>query len=164
MNANRDHDLLEALNAFVFDDAGGSARFTARLARENRWSFQYAGRVVAEYRRFLYVAVVGGHRVAPSNDVDAAWHLHLIHTRSYWERLCVDVLRQPLHHHPSQSAADSAANRDGYAQTTASYVRLFSEAPPTDIWPKTQGSTSALSSLVFRLRLRLTAMLVKIPG
>ncbi len=58
-------------------------RFHEKLARDNGWSARFAARVEA------------GHGVCPSPGVDQAWHQHLLHTRSYWEQFCPEVLGSP---------------------------------------------------------------------
>ena len=40
-------------------------------------------------------AFVGRH-IGPSDEVDQAWHLHLVYTRSYWGEFCPNVLGKPL--------------------------------------------------------------------
>src|SRR5262249_47420226 len=68
--------------------------------------------------------------------VDAAWHLHLTYTRSYWQRLCGGVLGRPLHHDPSRGGPDEAArHRHMYSRTLAAYREAFGQEPPADIWP-----------------------------
>jgi hypothetical protein len=116
-----------------------SLTFAARLARENRWSIAHADRVVGEYKRFCYLAMVAGHEVTPSDAVDQAWHLHLTYTRDYWERFCAQVLEIDLHHGPTRGGP---AERDRfyrqYADTLATYEAVFAAAPPADIWPAAQ--------------------------
>jgi uncharacterized protein (TIGR04222 family) len=110
--------------------------FAARLARENGWSRPYAERVIVEYRRFVFLTMTAGFTVCPSEDVDAAWHLHLTYTRSYWKRFCGDVLGQPLHHEPTKGGpAEARKHLAMYAQTLAAYREAFGEEPPADIWP-----------------------------
>lgn len=125
-------DKLERLplqdNDVVFD-------YSTRLAKENQWSRHFAARVIQEYKRFLLMAMQAGHPVTPSKAVDQAWHLHLVYTRSYWEKLCQGVLGRPLHHEPTQGGYDEAAKfRQQYERTLASYERLFGEPAPADIW------------------------------
>ena len=128
--------LRERLEAFAIDEPGIALPFTARLARENGWSPAFAARVVREYRRFVFLAVAAGHPVTPSEAVDQAWHLHLVHTRSYWDRLCGEVLGRPLHHDPTMGGPVEAAKfHDWYARTLESYRAHFGESPPPDIWP-----------------------------
>ncbi|MEL6984422.1 MAG: hypothetical protein AAFO29_18495, partial [Actinomycetota bacterium] len=96
----------------------------------------FAERVVAEYRRFLFLAASAGHPVTPSEEVDQAWHLHLVYTRSYWDELCGEVLGFPLHHGPTVGGpAEGAKFTDWYQRTLDSYRRLFGTEPPADIWP-----------------------------
>ncbi len=134
MNATNDPLWLK-LQVFTFDHED-ALTFTQRLARENNWSAEFAQRVVDEYRRFLFLALRAGHPVTPSDEVDQAWHLHLVYTRSYWQELCQDILGRPLHHGPTRggTAEDDRFERQ-YAETKVSYARWFGREPPADIWP-----------------------------
>ena len=119
-------DLWRRIQSFSFDDGDVDHPFAARLARENRWSAEFTARVIEEYRRFVFLSVAAGHAVTPSKIVDEAWHLHLIYTRSYWERLCPLVLGRPLHHEPSRGGAQEEEKfREQYRKTLASYRRFF---------------------------------------
>ena len=110
--------------------------FTSRLARENCWSLPHAQAVFAEYRRFLYLCMVAGRPMTPSDAVDQAWHLHLTYSRSYWQELCREVLGRPLHHEPTRGGpAERARFVESYQATLAAYAREFGQAPPGDIWP-----------------------------
>lgn len=131
-------DVLARIAAFEIDGPGPAPAlpFAARLAREHGWTRRFADRVVREYLRFAALAVGRENPVCPSEQVDAAWHLHLTYTRSYWKRFCGDVLGQPLHHDPTRGgAAEAGKHRAMYAATLAAYRETFGEAPPADIWP-----------------------------
>jgi uncharacterized protein (TIGR04222 family) len=129
--------LWDRIVTHRFDDPAARLTFTARLARENGWTISHAGRVVDEYRRFVFLAVTAGHPVTPSEDVDQAWHLHLAYTRDYWETFCGDVLAEPLHHGPTRGGAVEAGRYDHqYRQTLAAYAAVFDATPPADIWPR----------------------------
>lgn len=128
--------LWNQILTFPIDDGSPDLPFESRLARENGWSLAFARRVVLEYKRFLYLAVASGQPVTPSEQVDQAWHLHLTYSRSYWERLCKDVLGQPLHHNPTQGGPDEGAKfRAQYEQTLEAYRAAFEQEPPADVWP-----------------------------
>jgi hypothetical protein len=122
-------------------DAGGDAgdeslTFADRLARENGWTTDYANRVVEEYKKFIYLMVAAGHPVTPSDQVDQAWHLHLTYTRSYWDRLCGQIIGRPLHHEPTKGGSNENEKfNDWYNRTLETYERFFGAAPPADIWP-----------------------------
>jgi hypothetical protein len=127
--------LWQALSAYEVGPVDADLSFTARLARENGWSRAHAARVFEEYRRFLFLAVTAGHAVTPSDAVDQVWHLHLTYTRDYWERLCPQVLAQPLHHGPTKGGREEGTRFfEQYAQTLRSYEAAFGPAPE-DIWP-----------------------------
>ena len=137
------HPLWESLKTFDFDAAAGSPgsdpplrSFSRRLAGEQGWSPAFTARVLEEYRRFLFLTAVAGEAVCPSEEVDAAWHLHLIFTRSYWDGLCGKVLGRPLHHNASAGGpAEGAKHRGMYRRTLRAYREWFGGDPPADIWP-----------------------------
>ncbi|MCU0736684.1 MAG: hypothetical protein MUF20_14420, partial [Methylotetracoccus sp.] len=111
--------------------------FSARLARENGWSQDFARRVIEEYKRFLFLVSVSDHMLTPSEAVDEAWHLHLVYSQSYWEDLCGKVLERPLHHQPTNGGQAQAAHfRDCYERTLDAYEDWFSIPAPKDIWPR----------------------------
>ncbi len=97
----RQTDLWNNLQAFEFDDATSDLTYSLRLARENAWTHAYAKKVIEEYRRFIFLMMEAGHPVTPSDEVDQAWHLHMLYTRSYWDELCEGVLGRALDHGPT---------------------------------------------------------------
>lgn len=129
------HPIWAALNDHEIGPAYAALPFAARLARENGWSAAQAERVLAEYKRFCFLAATTGHEVTPSDAVDQAWHLHLTYSRDYWERFC-PLLGRPLHHEPSSGGAASGHHYfERYAETLQSYERVFGEKAPADLWP-----------------------------
>lgn len=132
----RDDPLWIAIRDFPLDDQGSGLPFSHRLARENSWSNGFADRVIEEYRRFCYIAVRTKNPVTPSEEVDQAWHLHLLYSRSYWEDFCPNILKARFHHGPTRGGARERAKfRDWYRDTLNLYLAVFGEAPPADIWP-----------------------------
>lgn len=129
--------LAARIEAFELDEPGVVDTFSRRLARENGWSAAYTGRVVREYKRFLTLAVTTPHVVSPSEQVDQAWHLHVLHAARY-RRFCAEVLGRQLDHGPSDGGAEHARFVRAYEQTLASYQQRFGEPPPRDVWPDSQ--------------------------
>jgi hypothetical protein len=128
--------LWKRIRDFSLDDPQASLPFSARLARENGWSRSFARRVLEEYKRFLFLAMVAGHEVTPSDEVDQAWHLHLVYTHSYWNSLCGEILGKSLHHGPTRGGTAEGQRYDlAYGSTLESYEKWFGERPPVDIWP-----------------------------
>ncbi|MEL6487735.1 MAG: hypothetical protein AAFQ13_11425 [Pseudomonadota bacterium] len=136
-----DHDLWKRLAAHEIGPPDASLTFVQRLARENRWSREYAQRVILEYRRFCYLArtAAPGEQVTPSDAVDQVWHLHLTYSRDYWEEFCPNVLGAAFHHGPTAGGSvERARYYEQYAATLSAYEAAFGIAPPSDIWPDAQ--------------------------
>jgi len=136
LSESKSPNLLERIESFSLDEPDAALPFTARLAREQGWSHAFAARVVREYRRFVYLAMTAGHAVTPSEEVDQAWHLHLVYTRSYWQKFCGEVLGRELHHEPTTGGArESGKFVNWYSKTLDSYQTTFGEPAPREIWP-----------------------------
>lgn len=128
-------ELYQRIQAFPLDAADAHLPFSKRLARDNDWTIEYAQRVIDEYKKFIFLAVVADHPVTPSDQVDQVWHLHLLYTHSYWEQFCPTVLQMPLHHCPTQGGSQERRKFDDwYSKTLASYEQFFQQSPPVDIW------------------------------
>ena len=135
MNAEQ-ADLYRRIQKFSVDKPGSDFPFSRRLAQENGWTIEYTQRVVDEYKKFAFLAVAAGHPVAPSDQVDQVWHLHLVYTHSYWDEFCLKVLQKSLHHDPAQGGQSEYEKfNDWYRKTLASYDAFFGYKPPEDIWP-----------------------------
>lgn len=134
------HDgLWERVQAFELDDPDAPLTFSARLARENGWTLEFALRAIAEYKRFMYLLCVVDHPCTPSDEVDQVWHLHLIYTRSYWKEFCPHVLGREIHHGPTLGGAKEQDKfTDWYGRTKRSYVERFGLEPPVDLWPASE--------------------------
>jgi hypothetical protein len=131
----RAHSLWRSLADYSIGPDDATLTFVDRLARENGWSANHTARVIEEYRRFVFIAIICDHSVTPSDAVDQAWHLHLTYTRDYWERFC-PMLGKPLHHGPTAGGRDEEQRYfRQYADTLASYERVFGEIPPADLLP-----------------------------
>jgi uncharacterized protein (TIGR04222 family) len=134
-----DAELLKRIESFAIDGSEAALPFSVRLASEQGWSRPHAERVIREYKRYVYLAVTSDTPVCPSEDVDAAWHLHLTYTRSYWTRFCGEVLGRKLHHDPTRGGpAEATKHFRMYEATLAIYRATFGAEPPGDIWPPSQ--------------------------
>jgi hypothetical protein len=132
----KETELWNRIANFRFDQAGTEFTFAKRLAKENGWSAKFAGRVIDEYRKFVFLCCVSDGQISPSHFVDQAWHLHLTYTRSYWVDLCKNTLGRDLHHDPTRGGRAEREKFTGlYRDTFALYKRFFRAEPPRDIWP-----------------------------
>ncbi len=123
-------ELLLKIESFDIDGGECDLSFVARLSREHGWQQSYAERVVSEYKRYVFLAMCSSVPRCPSEDVDAAWHLHLTYTRSYWQRFCGDTLGRPLHHEPTRGGSSEATKHIAmYDDTLSAYCEMFGEPP-----------------------------------
>lgn len=133
--------LWQKLSDFQLDDSPEAAvQFSDKLINEQKWSPEFAKRVMAEYKKFLYLCLTMPQGASPSEVVDEVWHLHLTYTQSYWQKLCGEVLQRQLHHYPNRGgSSENQRHRDWYADTLIVYVKEFQELPPVDCWPLPKG-------------------------
>lgn len=131
----KDQALFETLTTLPLDSTPGRPAFLDRLCLASGWTRSHARRIIAEYRKFLYLCAVYPEPMAPPGDVDQVWQLHLTYTQSYWEDLCMNILRRPLHHAPMVNGReDRARYYVWYERARRRYQQEFGEAPPADIW------------------------------
>lgn len=150
----RDEGLWQRLREVDFESGDSMAGFSAKLAKEEGWRPSYVADVLEEYRRFLYLTQVSETQTTPSRAIDRAWHLHLIHSRDYWDRLCGSVLGKPLHHDPGSGLDDKTHFGAHYALTRALYAEEFGHPPPAKVWySPTSAAISKWAGLAFLLGL-----------
>ncbi len=142
----KNNQLWTNIQNFKMDDPQSKLTFTKRLARENGWTPQYASRVVEEYKKFIYLSVTSRKSLTPSDEVDQAWHLHLIYSQSYW----IDFVRNTLqgyviHHGPTKGgSAEGERFTLQYDDTLTLYRESFGPQP-IDIWPNSKDRFSKIN-------------------
>ena len=128
-------DLYRRIQAYELDDPSHEIGFVRHLMRQQGWSREHCLRTIEEYKKYVFLAVVAGHQVVPSYQVDQVWHLHLLYSESYWEDFCPNVLGRRLQHCPAQGGWQERERfHHLYRATIDSYRQFFGE-PPLDLWP-----------------------------
>ena len=127
------------------DDAAGKP-FIEQLMAENRISLDTATTAITEYKKFMYLCATRPARNVPSKAVDLVWHLHMQHSRDYWEVFC-RTLGKPVHHTPG---GEGSQHLSDYKATIKAYKRLFGE-PPKGIWKQTSKFGAVISLLFLML-------------
>ncbi|MEM7751901.1 MAG: hypothetical protein AAF230_00715 [Pseudomonadota bacterium] len=133
-------ELIETHN--MPDDATGTP-FTKQLMVENSISHETATVAIAEYKKFMYLCATRHERNVPSKAVDLVWHLHMQHSRDYWDVFCAK-LGKPVHHSPGGQGSE---HLDDYKATVAAYKDLFG-TPPKGIW-KQNSRVGSIATLIF---------------
>lgn len=127
-------NLFRRICNFQVDTNPSPFPFSSKLAWEYRWSKHYTFRVIDEYKKFVFLAMVADHRVSPPSHVDRVWHQHLLYTHSYWDDWCGKILEQNLHHQPSLGGAEEGEKYMNYYTLTLKTYRCYFGNPPPDIW------------------------------
>lgn len=91
-----------------------------------------AGRIVEEYRKFLFLAMRAGHQVIPPGVINDVWMMHMQNTQNYWEQLGQMIAEKPLAGGVDARAMGEMG--DAWAATLKSYETIFGTKPPMDIW------------------------------
>jgi len=130
-------NLWNNIQQFVLDEPNATITFSKKLAGQQKWSVAYTERVIAEYRKFIFLCCISPKGASPSKPVDEAWHLHLTYTQSYWNEFCKKTLGRDLHHYPSNGGSqEDHKHTTWYDDTLKLYESVFGVQAPADIWPQ----------------------------
>ncbi len=109
--------------------------FAAKVSRKLGWKREFTHRAIAEYKKFIYLAMISKVQVTPSKIIDAVWHEHVMFTRGY-RKFCEEILGRYLDHEPSLLETDKQIGifDAQYADTIELYEDEFNVDVPEDIW------------------------------
>ncbi|WP_312510519.1 glycine-rich domain-containing protein [Chryseobacterium culicis] len=131
----QDESLWNRIQNFSLDAPGADFPFSKKLAKEQHWSLAFTRKAIEEYKKFVYLCCILPNGASPSEIVDKVWHMHLIYTQNYWEEFCPNILKRPLHHHPSKGGAEERKkHQNWFADTLAGYQKVFQQEAPEEIW------------------------------
>ena len=132
ISENKSHaELYQKIVDFPLDNPDVKFPFSTQLAIANDWSLDYTHQAIDEYKRYLFLMVIAGHKVSPSDQVDQVWHQHMLYSHSYWEDFCTHTVHKKLHHWPAEGNSEF---HDWYEKTIESYILFFGHRPPKHIW------------------------------
>jgi uncharacterized membrane protein YgcG len=116
-----------------------SKAFASKIARKHNWNTNFALRAVKEYKKFVYLGIVGDFIVTPSKIIDVVWHEHLLFSKGYRE-FCTEVIAYEFDHYPELIALDEQTGHFNaqYKDTLELYRTEFGINPPDDIWEVTK--------------------------
>jgi hypothetical protein len=114
------------------------------------WSAEYADAMEVAYKRYLILhAKYPEMTLAPEQDIDRFWHMHILDTRKYAAD-CEASFGHFLHHFPYlglRGADDAKALDDAFEKMQALYAKEFGEKmPKASAWcavePKAEGKAA----------------------
>lgn len=127
--------LWTRLQNFSLDSPNVDFPFSKKLAKEEKWTENFTRKAIEEYKKFVYLCCVLPNGASPSGIVDKVWHMHLIYTQNYWEEFCPNILRQKLHHHPSNGGQnENEKHKNWFQETIRNYEEIFKQKVPAEIW------------------------------
>jgi len=97
------------------------------------WTREHAERIELAYRRFLMLrAKFPQHQIAPTRDIDAFWHAHILDTRKYAAD-CQHIFGEFVHHYPYLGLLGDQDKLDQAAATLCQlFVSEFGEEVPNN--------------------------------
>ena len=93
---------------------------------------EMAGRIIEEYRKFLFLAMRSGHQVIPPGVINDVWMMHMQNAQNFWENLGQMITERPVAGGVDAKSMGSMA--DAWTETLKSYEKIFGTKPPMDIW------------------------------
>jgi hypothetical protein len=104
------------------------------------WTGEHAERIELAYRRFLVLrAKFPQQQIAPTRDIDAFWHAHILDTRKYAAD-CDRIFGEFVHHYPYLGLLGDQGKLDEAAATLRQlFVSEFGEEVPNNA----RGATGA---------------------
>jgi len=98
------------------------------------WSAEYADKMEVAYKRYLILhAKYPEMTLAPEQDIDRFWHMHILDTRKYAAD-CEATFGHFLHHFPYlglRGEADAEALQAAFLKMQHLYAQEFGEAMPS---------------------------------
>lgn len=126
MSPNQNRMAVESLDL---------SNIVTRLQAKEKFEEPRAQAAVEMYRQFL--AMVQGHPeqiMVPNEDVDAAWHHHILDTQAY-ARDCEGMFGQFLHHNPNFYGTDA------FFEACKETQKIYAETHGDGIFIESTGTT-----------------------
>jgi hypothetical protein len=94
------------------------------------WSTSKADETEYLYKRFLFLCYKHQGKLAPSDNIDAFWELHILDTKQYFND-CMSIFGFFLHHTPNYLYRNPTATREvllmRFAETKALFALEFGD-------------------------------------
>lgn len=122
-----DNTLKKAIDAVDFSD------ILAKLAYQYGWKQAHAEEICDMYKNFLFLYIKYGQQfpLAPSEEIDEIWHLHILETQNY-RHFCDSVCGQYVDHKPMSfknlNPTNFKENQQAFNNTLMLYSKEFNGA------------------------------------
>jgi hypothetical protein len=122
--------------------------FADKIARKHNWKHNFALTAIYEYKKFVYLGVIGNFVVTPSKIIDIVWHEHLLFTKAYRE-FCDEIIQYQFEHNPELIVLDEQTEKfaSQYVKTLHLYRYEFGYDAPLAVWDLPKFSKEQLLSI-----------------
>lgn len=88
------------------------------------WTLEQALRAIKRYKTFLFISYLYPQLLlVPTPEIDRVWHVHILHTRQYYND-CHRVFGRFIHHEPD-SELEGKSHQSNFAQAFAQTQALL---------------------------------------
>jgi uncharacterized protein YeeX (DUF496 family) len=101
------------------------------VKKEYKWNTSFAGKVVYEYKRFMYLRSIDSN-CSPSDSIDQFWKVHILYTENY-NSFCIENFGKFIHHNPDTSL-DQESKQKTISKTIKLYMRTYPSVTYPDVW------------------------------
>ena len=129
----RQDPLWLKLEAMELDDPQAKVPLSARLAAETILDLSIIQTAIAEYKKYLYLAVTYQIPLVMPTVAERVWITHITYTRHYWDYMCNEVLGFDLHYRSPAELAEVDGRTDYRGQIYAAYAKTFGSESPAII-------------------------------
>jgi len=101
------------------------------VKKEYKWNTRFAGKVVYEYKRFMYLRSLDSD-CSPSDSIDQFWKVHILYTENY-NRFCIENFGKFIHHNSDESL-DQEFKQKTIGRTIKLYMKTYPSVTYPDVW------------------------------
>ena len=132
-------NLWEKINESFGGTDSSTKAFADKISRKHGWTKAFALKAVTEYKKFIYLGVIGEFHVTPSKFIDVVWHEHILFTNAYND-FCTEIIEYRFEHYPEliNINKETEIYNAQYIKTLELYISEFGKLPPADIWMVTK--------------------------
>ena len=132
-------NLWEKINETFGGTDASTKAFADKISRKHDWTTSFAIKAVIEYKKFVYLGVIGDFHATPSKFIDVVWHEHILFTNAY-ANFCKEIIEYKFEHYPEliNVEAETEIYKAQYIKTIELYINEFGKLPPTDVWNVTK--------------------------
>ncbi len=128
-------NLWEKINETFGGTDASTKAFADKICRKHNWTISFAVKAVSEYKKFIYLGVIGDFHVTPSKYIDVVWHEHILFTNAY-NNFCKEIIEYQFDHYPELINVEEETEiyNAQYIKTIELYISEFGKLPPADVW------------------------------